>query len=133
MTFNKEYIETEITPESWVIDNLISEFMMLHNQRNAFAVETGFVRTLCVDLRFKSIPDYETLLEHYFQRNIDPAMTKLKEFQSLSILIVNSESKKTKNGKKNTVVITGVLRLSRNHLLSFEFTIQYMGLRGSNI
>ena len=49
MTFDKKDIDTVVTPESWVIDDVISAFMMLLNQGNAFAVDTTFVPIFCTD------------------------------------------------------------------------------------
>ena len=57
ITFDKTDIEIVIKPESWVIDNVISKFMMLLNQGNAFAVELIFAPILHAAIRLKSIPD----------------------------------------------------------------------------
>ena len=66
MAFDKKDIETVITTESWVIDNVISALMVLLNQGNAFAVETNFISMFCTAIRLKSILNYETFLEYYF-------------------------------------------------------------------
>ena len=42
-TFDKHDIETVVTPKSWVIDNVISEFMMLLNEGNLFVVDSVVV------------------------------------------------------------------------------------------
>ena len=89
-------MEIVTTPESWVIDNVITAFMMLLNQRNAFPVNTTFVPMLRRDIRLKSIPNYEAFLEYCFQRNADSIVSKLKEFQFVIIPIFNSKLKKTK-------------------------------------
>ena len=59
ITFNKKDIETVITLESRVIHNVISAFMILVNQWNAFAVDTTFVSMLCKAILLKSVPDYK--------------------------------------------------------------------------
>ena len=100
ITFNKKNIETLITPESWVIDNVITAFVMLLNQGNAFAVDTTFIPMLRTSIRLESISAYENFLDYYFQRNIDTALCKLKECRSALISIFNSKLKKTKSGKQ---------------------------------
>ena len=100
ITFDKKEIDTVITPKPWVIGNLISAFMILLNQRNAFAVGTTFTPMLRTSIRLKSIPDYEAFLEYHFQRIIDTVISKLKECQFGIIPIFNSKLKKTKSGKE---------------------------------
>ena len=47
IAFNKKEIgTTTITLESWFLRNMVSAFVMLLNQGNAFAVETNFIPTL---------------------------------------------------------------------------------------
>ena len=100
MTFDKKEIETVITPESWVFGNVISAFIMLLNQGNAFAVDRTFVPMLRTAIRLKLIPNYEAFLEYYFQRNADAVLSKLKECQFVKMSVFNSKLKKTKNGKE---------------------------------
>ena len=83
INFNKKDIETVVTPESWVFGNMISAFMMLLNQGNAFAVDTTFDPMLCMAIRLKSISGYKAFLEYYFPRDIDTVVSKLKECQSV--------------------------------------------------
>ena len=53
ITFDRKDIETVITPESWVIGNVINAFMMLLNQGNALAVDTTFVTILRTAIRLE--------------------------------------------------------------------------------
>ena len=100
ITFNKHDIETVITPQSWVIDNVISAFMMLLNEGNIFAVDSVFVEMLRRAIRLKLIPNYESFLQYYFPRDIGTLLCKLKACQSVLIPIFNSTMKKTVSGKE---------------------------------
>ena len=95
--FDKKDIETAVTTEPWVIDNVTSAFMMLINHGNDYAFGTTFAPMLRTAMYLKSILDCDAFLEYYFQRNIDILVSKLKKSQSVLTFVFNSNSKKTKN------------------------------------
>ena len=68
ITFDKKDIDTVIMPKSWVIDNVISAFMMLLNQGNGFAVDSTFVPIFRTAIRLKSIPDYDSFFGALFSK-----------------------------------------------------------------
>ena len=101
--FNKSDLETVISPKAWVIDNLLSAFLMLLNQSTVFSLDTAFVTMLRQSIRLKYIRTRGDFLRYFFVRNLNEKLNQLKASQSVLIPVFNSKLKNRKDGTKEYI------------------------------
>ena len=100
ITFDKNDLETAISPKAWVIDNLLSAFLMLLNQSTVLSLHTAFITMLRQSIRLKYIRTHGDFLRYFFARNLNEKLNQLKTSQTVLMAVFSSKLKNKKDGTK---------------------------------
>ena len=76
ITFNRTGFAAVKTLKSWVVDNVISAFLMLLNHNNVYALDTTFSTIFLQSLRLKYITSHGEFLRYFYASSeLDKLMT----------------------------------------------------------